>query len=407
MNPKLLWTLGVFTLFLESGAQDTKYIQFKKLDVNEFREVREYLTGAQIIAMGESTHGTHEFFVSRIHLFQYLVEELDFNTFFLEADYSTCLPINNYIHGGPGDATKLVKGIGLWPWATVEMVELVEWMKNYNASHPDRELSFIGVDVQKFEETCEALAHLAGTKAPETLVSLSRMRSQDFLAMKKSEMSKMHQSVLRELDAMDMSTFNEEDAMKFKGLVRNLDQVMTYRLSKQRLFRDYKMAENILYHLSNDITIKGFFWGHNEHIANFYNVKKKSGVAGGMLKQTLKDKYYSIGQEFYEGSFNVYYAKRSEGNNKTREGYVLGSVTVGPAAEGSLAHNFKKEYELPLFIPFSELPESEQVNITDIGSRYVLNDNPKSIWRFNHHGKSAFDALLLIDKSSPTSLLPD
>ena len=41
MNPKLLWTLGVFTLFLESGAQDTKYIQFKKLDVNEFREVRE------------------------------------------------------------------------------------------------------------------------------------------------------------------------------------------------------------------------------------------------------------------------------------------------------------------------------------------------------------------------------
>lgn len=42
-------------------------------------------TNRKIIGVGESTHGTSEFTTMRYRLFKYLVENHEFNTFFLEA----------------------------------------------------------------------------------------------------------------------------------------------------------------------------------------------------------------------------------------------------------------------------------------------------------------------------------
>lgn len=405
MKIKCLLLLISFQIYYGLKAQNNQPIELTEVEYHEISKIAPYIEHAVVVGMGESTHGTHEFFKSRIRIFQYLVEFSGFNTFFLEADFANCLEINDYIHGKDGIPELLIKGIGIWPWETKEMIELVEWMRAYQQKKPERKLSFIGVDIQKMHETTTKMIELLDQKTPTTLLEINKISSNEFLLLNKSDVKKKYLPALEDLKQVDVSNLDENDTELFKILSLHIDQIINSRLSKSNVFRDIKMAENILFHLERDKNIKGFFWAHNLHVGNYYNEKKKSGIAGGMLKQTLKENYFSIGQEFYEGTFNVYYTTTQNKSSMNVNDYILGPVTVGPAAEGSIANTYRNKYKLPVFIPFKGLPESEEVYMTNIGNRFVINDNPKSIWRYNHHGKSVFDALLLIDISTPTMLV--
>lgn len=404
MKAKFTLLLITLSISLCSFAQ-SKYVNLPE-DLTDFSSISDFVDNATIVGMGESTHGTHEFFVSRTEMFKYLVKEHNFNTFFLEADYANCYPINDYIHGENGEVTSLVKNLALWPWMTTEMVELIEWMKSYNSEKLDRPISFIGVDMQQVEETLAGLVKVLGNNTPTSLDKVKSIEYDEFYNLKKSEVKKQFQPVIDDLDKLDISLLQQQSTEKYQLLVRHFKQIIEEKYSNNSVFRDFKMAENILHHLKLNSDLKGFYWAHNMHIAKFYIEKKKKGVAGGVLKKHLQDQYISLGQEFYEGSFNVYY-NVAKGDMDDRDNYELGTVTVGPAPEGSLAYNFKKDYQFPLFIPFDQLPESEEVNISSIGAQYIIDDNPKSIWRYNHHGRDAFDAIILIDKSTPTQLIID
>lgn len=102
---------------------------------------------AQVVSLGESTHGTHEFFVAKHHLFRYLAEELGFTVFAIEANQLTTERINAHVHGAP-DSVKQVMGGLFGVWYKQEVKELIEWMRGYNAGHPDHALSFVGFDMQ-------------------------------------------------------------------------------------------------------------------------------------------------------------------------------------------------------------------------------------------------------------------
>ena len=122
----------------------------------------------KIVCVGESTHGTHEFFTLRHRLFKYLVEKHQFNTFFLEADYGTCLRVNRYIHGEADSIHLVVKAIKLWPWITTEMEDMIEWMRIYNSKN-EIKLSFVGCDVQFFAEAVEEIDRLILKNNPALL----------------------------------------------------------------------------------------------------------------------------------------------------------------------------------------------------------------------------------------------
>lgn len=400
----LSFLLGLLISYI-LPAQDNQPIELQSLTVESFEPIRSHLAKARVVGMGESTHGTHEFFNSRTQLFQYLVKEFDFTIFYLEADYVNCLPINSYIHGNPGNVEDLVNGIGLWPWMTAEMVDLVNWMREYNQNNPTKKLTFMGVDVQKLEETVTALIDLLGPQSPETLMNLKTVSNDAFYMMKSKAAKRKFEPALDDLAYLSTG-LKPKEMVKFKLLYRHLRQVVQVQSTRNQAMRDILMAENILWY-SKDYRKKGFFWAHNLHIAKWYFPKKEKGVAGGVLKHHLGEKYMSIGQEFCQGSFNVYFKEKSEGSEKDRGNYTLGPTAVNHPAEGSLASNYAKDYTLPLFIPFAGLPEGEEVRMTAIGARYVIDEDPKSIWRFNHHGRNAFDALILIDRSTPTTLLGD
>lgn len=105
---------------------------------------------AQIVALGEATHGNKEFQRLRLDVLQVLVEKYGVRAFALEGDFGGCEAINRYIHGEGGTAAEALSATGFVIYRTEEMENLVEWMRDYNASAAQGDdLRFYGFDMQR------------------------------------------------------------------------------------------------------------------------------------------------------------------------------------------------------------------------------------------------------------------
>lgn len=101
---------------------------------------------AHVVALGEATHGSREFFLMKHRLIRALVERHGFTVVAFEASMADADAVGRYVRGGGGDAADLVSGMGFWTWNTEEVVELVEWMRAHDAGAGD--LTFTGFDMQ-------------------------------------------------------------------------------------------------------------------------------------------------------------------------------------------------------------------------------------------------------------------
>ncbi|MGB0887968.1 MAG: erythromycin esterase family protein, partial [Vicingaceae bacterium] len=146
-------------------SQDTTgYINLSSTELinndADLKQLDVYFKNVTVVGMGESTHGTHEFFKLRHRVFKYLVENHHFNTFFLEADYANCLRANAYIQGNKDNVEAVVREINMWPWKTTEMMNLINWMRDYNLKNKNNQINFIGVDMQQYVETVKQMDNI-------------------------------------------------------------------------------------------------------------------------------------------------------------------------------------------------------------------------------------------------------
>ena len=115
-------------------------------DNSDLAFVRDLVGDARIVALGEGTHGTAEFFRMKHRLLRYLAEEMGFTLFAIEASMPEAELLNDYVLHGHGDPARLIAGMYFWTWNTHEVLAMVEWMRqhNLNGGH----VEFHGVDMQ-------------------------------------------------------------------------------------------------------------------------------------------------------------------------------------------------------------------------------------------------------------------
>jgi erythromycin esterase len=112
------------------------------------------LNDARIVALGEGTHGTREFFTARLRLMEFLASELGFTTFAFEFPYGEGVEINEYVQDGTGDPAEVLARVYCPPWNHAQMLELIEWMRTYNAAAGSAgAVSFHGVDIHDGSST--------------------------------------------------------------------------------------------------------------------------------------------------------------------------------------------------------------------------------------------------------------
>lgn len=121
----------------------------------------------RVLMLGESSHGTHEFYRWRDIISRRLISEQHFRLILVEGDFASLYEVNRYIKHWPGAARsgrELLQQLDRWPqwlWANEETLALVEWLRQYNSQRPEQErVGFYGMDLYDHRRSAEALLAL-------------------------------------------------------------------------------------------------------------------------------------------------------------------------------------------------------------------------------------------------------
>ncbi len=159
-----LWlrTLAFSTVLLFSSAafaQDTRLDAINKkayalsLDSTaadkELSFLSKELQGKTVVAIGEASHGTHEFYALKTRMIDYLVRNCGFKAILFEFQKNMIDPLNTYLQSGKGDLKALMQGMALYN--TKEIYSLFERMRKYNIGKDASErITLAGVDREEY-----------------------------------------------------------------------------------------------------------------------------------------------------------------------------------------------------------------------------------------------------------------
>ncbi|HYG64532.1 MAG TPA: erythromycin esterase family protein, partial [Thermoanaerobaculia bacterium] len=93
----------------------------------DLQPLRQAFGDARIVSLGEATHGTREFFLMKHRLLEFLVEEMGFTHFSIEANMPETYKMNEYVLEGQGDPEELLEGMLFWTWNTQEVLDMIHW----------------------------------------------------------------------------------------------------------------------------------------------------------------------------------------------------------------------------------------------------------------------------------------
>jgi erythromycin esterase-like protein len=133
-------------------------------DARDYDALLALAADARIVLLGESSHGTHEFYRERARITRRLIEELGFSVVAIEGDWPDACRVNRYIRGegADGDAEEALRGFArfpTWMWRNADVLDFVGWLRAYNTGrHPSaRKVGFYGLDLYSMGASMEAV----------------------------------------------------------------------------------------------------------------------------------------------------------------------------------------------------------------------------------------------------------
>ena len=320
----------------------------------------DYIEDARVVGLGEATHGTREFFQLKHRVFQYLVEREGFRTFAIEAVFEPAIRIDRYIKGGEGDVEALVNGLGFWTWDTEEVIELVEWMRAYNARGGDP-LNFYGFDVQDGGDALKRALAFAAAHAGEETAALRAgfgpYLSFDELEGDARERARARLNSPANLTGMhraatDLSLYIERQearltasagideyrlaqgaarvAVWWLSMALQPDEWIYLRSTSVTDVRDRGMADMVHWISAVEGSEERIaLWAHNAHVGKIRDADGDR-MMGMLLDNELGSDYYAIGFAFERGSFQAFRPATEDQRAQFME------HTVGAADEDSV-----------------------------------------------------------------------
>ena len=380
----------------------------EKLD--DLEPLRSVVGDAQIVAVGEATHGTREFFRLKHRILEFLVEKMNFTVFAIEANWPESLAVNDYVLNGKGDPAQALAGLYFWTWNTEEVLDMIRWMRMYNedASHL-KKVKFFGFDMQVARVAVTNVEDYLRKVDPEEAALVTEVRAPLSDAAKEYEYANQSAEFRNKTAAAIDGTLKHFDERREQYLRSSSSEA--WILARHNLeivkqaeklrsaagagdaVRDPAMAENIKWILGHEPPgTKIMVWAHNSHIST------EPIFGSPSMGMTLRGMYGSAmvvcGFSFNQGSFQA--------KDMRSQGKKLRTFTVGPASADTL-DSVLAATGLPLFaVDLRRAPTEGPVaawlnrpqKMRSIGSMYK--DTAPQAWLLQVQPLS-FDVLLFVN----------
>lgn len=306
-------------------------IEFSSADPNvcesQLDSLVNYFKGADIVGLGEATHGSSEFFKFKDKLFRCLVDQLDFKSIIFEIPWGNCVVIDDYVTNGIGTVDSAFDQSWYWVYDTQETRDLAIWMNQYNLSQVDAEkIHLVGCDPQgpNFELEKKIIFDYVAPLNPILLDSLLfwysglpnddlkeyHLLSNDMKQINKHNVQRAYDEIeaSRESFVSLTSSFEYERILMASHVIQHRE--LMYRIQSFGQTRDSLMA---VYSLWWQRIIPGkkpaAVWAHNLHVMDNSNPGTK--WMGTFLRDSLNQNYKNLGFSFGKGGLNAFLANGS------------------------------------------------------------------------------------------------
>ncbi|HEX8639396.1 MAG TPA: erythromycin esterase family protein [Pyrinomonadaceae bacterium] len=364
------------------------FVEFTPLLVNLVREAAQPLSGdsrdydplleligdSRFVMLGESTHGTHEFYRERARITRRLIEEKGFNAVVLEADWTDAARVNDYIQGRGSDKTaqKALSGFTRfprWMWQNTDFADFVNALRNINGSRPTQSETRVGVygmDLYGLAESIDVVInHLksvdpeAARRARKRYGCFARFREEPQrygLEVSNKTTRSCEKEAEQQLQELQQMTANDNsdddesdkkddlfDAYQNAKVVKSAEAyyrtIYNKRVSSWNL-RDKHMFETLvalLKHLDSTTKEKSkiVVWAHNTHQGDAqatYMAEQGEWNVGQLIRQQYRKDAVLVGFTTYAGYVRA--ASEWDGFDERKR--------VRPALEGSYSALFHK-----------------------------------------------------------------
>ncbi|MBP1884542.1 protein-L-isoaspartate(D-aspartate) O-methyltransferase [Sinorhizobium mexicanum] len=247
----------------------------------------------RVVLLGESSHGTSEFYRARAAITRRLIEEHGFTIVAVEADWPDAAAVDRYVRHRPYrrgmDAP--FQRFPTWMWRNREVMAFVDWMREYNGGPAGQDQAgFYGLDIYNMRESIAAvLDYLDKTDPAAAAVARERYGcltpwqnepSTYGRAVLTASYNKCEEAVVRQcrellerrLQATDSDGEQLFDAAQNARLIASAERyyrTMYYAGAESWNLRDKHMFETLEHLLeSRGSGSKAVVWAHNSHIGD-------------------------------------------------------------------------------------------------------------------------------------------
>ncbi|WP_029116724.1 erythromycin esterase family protein [Mycobacterium sp. URHB0044] len=137
-------------------------------------DVLERLLGdARVVLIGESSHGTDEFYRARAEITKWLIDAKGFLGVAVEADWPDAYQVNRFVRGAGTDDTAeqalaCFERFPTWMWRNAAVRDFVDWLRQRNATMTDEQrVGFYGLDMYSLHRSMKAVIGYLETVDPE------------------------------------------------------------------------------------------------------------------------------------------------------------------------------------------------------------------------------------------------
>jgi erythromycin esterase len=285
-------------------------------DHSDLMPLKQLVANRRIVALGEGTHGTSEFFKMKHRITKFLAEEMGFTVFAIEANMPEAREVNRYVLTGEGDPKKALAGLYFWTWNTREVLEMIEWMREHNRSGKGK-IEFYGFDMQtptvamecvgKFVKKADKgfVETLAGHYKQVDEINQAFTKTRDYSKVNFEKWYEAAKKVYEHLKANREIYLKSFDAMEVDWVIQDALVVLqgSQVFMKGKTTRDQSMADNLDWILNHQPPgTKVVTWAHNGHVSKNLTTYKSMG---SFLDKRHGDNMMVFGFAFHEGDYTA------------------------------------------------------------------------------------------------------